>query len=61
MAGRDAGAGSVIPSIVKRWWRLRRYWRHLPVIRWWSMYVRPDKCLSCGRRWRDHAETCYFA
>jgi hypothetical protein len=42
-------------------WMTRRYWRHAPVIRWWFMYVWPDKCLSCGSRWRDHHEGCYFA
>ncbi len=42
-------------------WATRRYWRHAPVVRWWFMYVTPEGCMSCGRRWRDHRDDCYFA
>lgn len=38
-----------------------RYWRHLPVIRWWWLYVRPERCMSCGERGGDHDPGCYFA
>ncbi len=39
----------------------RRYWRHAPVVRWWFMYAAPERCMSCGRRWRAHDDDCYFA
>lgn len=42
------------------WMRDRRYWRHAPVVRWWFMYVTPEKCMSCGER-RGHNDSCYFA
>ncbi|MDT7784566.1 MAG: hypothetical protein QOF58_2985 [Pseudonocardiales bacterium] len=40
---------------------LRRYWRHWRLVAWWFTYVWPDKCVSCGRRWRGHRKECYFA
>lgn len=62
--GVGAGAnGSDLPcdceAAARGFWR--RYWRHLPVIRWWFMYAWPERCMSCERRWRDHRDECYFA